>query len=134
MKYLGRVYLTLNLLAFASIGLGALFNPESFAAAIGFTFTSPTAVPEFLATYAGFMLAIAVLLLIALAMRPHRRAAYASLSISYIGFAAGRLFGMFSSGSFDERNLLFFALEVIMVMWGLYCYRESRWLPLQHGH
>ncbi|MFA0811307.1 DUF4345 family protein [Microbulbifer epialgicus] len=134
MKYLGRVYLTLNMLAFASVGLGALFKPEAFAAAIGIKFVSPAAVPEFLATYAGFMLAVAVILLITLAMRPHRRAAYAALSLSYMGFALGRLYGMLATGSFDERNLLFLALEVVMVAWGLFCYRESRWLPLQHGH
>jgi len=134
LKYLGRVYLTLNLLIFASIGLGALVNPEAFVAAIDMSFVSTAAVPEFLSTYGGFMLAIAVILLIALAMRPHRRAAYAALSLSYIGFALGRLFGMLTIGSFDERNLLFLALEVVMVAWGLFCYRESRWLPLQHGH
>ncbi|MCO1335625.1 DUF4345 domain-containing protein [Microbulbifer sp. OS29] len=134
MKYLGRVYLTLNLLVFASIGLWALFKPESLAASINLSFVTPSALPEFTATYGGLMLAIAVMLLVALAMRPHRRVAYAALSLSYIGFAAGRLYGMLILSGFDQRNILFFAVEVVLVLWGLYCYRESRWLPLQHGH
>ncbi|WP_444934892.1 DUF4345 domain-containing protein [Microbulbifer sp. JTAC008] len=134
MKYLGRVYLTLNLLVFASIGLWALFKPQSLADEVDFSFDTPEAMPEFMATYGGFMLAIAVILLVALAMRPHRRVAYAALSIAYIGFALGRLYGMLFISGFDQRNLVLFAIEVVFVIWGLYCYRESRWLPLQHGH
>ncbi|WP_444928461.1 DUF4345 family protein [Microbulbifer sp. SSSA002] len=134
MKYLGRVYLTLNLLVFASIGLWALFKPQSLADEVNFSFVRPDALPEFIATYGGFMLAIAVMLLVALAMRPHRRVAYAALSIAYIGFALGRLYGMLVLSGFDQRNLALLAVEVVAILWGLYCYRESRWLPLRHGH
>ncbi|MFS1524390.1 DUF4345 family protein [Microbulbifer sp. 2304DJ12-6] len=134
MKYFGRIYLACNALIFAFVGLGALLNPQAFAAVIGITFNNPAAMPEFLATYGGFTLAIAVVLLIAQALRRYRRVAYAALSIAYIGFALGRLYAMLFVSGFDERNLLFFFLEVVMVAWGLFCYRESRWLPLQHGH
>ncbi|MDP5210712.1 DUF4345 family protein [Microbulbifer sp. 2205BS26-8] len=134
MRYFGRIYLAGNALIFAFVGLGALLYPQAFAAAIGITFNTSAAMPEFLATYGGFMLAIAVVLLIAQALRRYRRVAYAALSIAYIGFGLGRLYAMLFISGFDERNLLFFFLEVVMVVWGLFCYRESRWLPLQHGH
>lgn len=134
MKYFGKVYLTLNILIFAAIGIGAFANPEGFAGSINLGLMAPSAMPEFLATFGGFMLAIAVGLAIALAIRQHRRVAYASLVLAYAGFGSGRLYGMLMISGFDWRNGIFFALEVLLLVWGFFCYRETRWLPLEYGH
>ncbi|WP_346838961.1 DUF4345 family protein [Microbulbifer sp. SAOS-129_SWC] len=134
MKYYGIVYLVLNLLIYAAIGIAAAARPEAFAAAIDMSFTAPAALPEFLATFSGLMLAIALGLLLALLMRRHRRAAYAALTLAYAGFASGRLFGMLVHGGFDWRNGVFLALEILLLVWGFFSYREMRWLPANYGH
>lgn len=134
MKYFGKVYLSLNLLMYAAVGIGAFSDPERFAGKINLGFLVSTAVPEFLAIYGGFMLAIAVALSIALLIRQHRRVAYASLVLAYAGFAGGRLYGMLFVSGFDWRNGAFFVLEVLLLIWGFFCYRETRWLPMEYGH
>ncbi|SEA36210.1 DUF4345 family protein [Microbulbifer marinus] len=134
MKYFGKTYLSLNLLVYAAIGIAAFVNPEGFAGGINLGFLAPPAVPEFLATFGGFMLAIAMALGIALSIRQHRRVAYASLALAYLGFACGRLYGMLLISGFDWRNGIFFALEVLLLIWGIFCYRETRWLPVEYGH
>ncbi|WP_323846864.1 hypothetical protein [Microbulbifer magnicolonia] len=126
--------MSLNLLIYAAIGIGAFANPEGFASAVNLGFLAPAAVPEFLATFGGFMLAIAAALLIALRIRLHRRVAFASMVLAYAGFAGGRLYGMLLISGFDWRNGVFFALEVLLLIWGFLCYRETKWLPLEHGH
>lgn len=134
MRYFGKTYLALNLLIYAAIGIGAFVNPEGFAGGINLELLAPPAVPEFLATFGGFMLAIAVGLAIALSIRQHRRVAFALMALAYAGFASGRLYGMLLISGFDWRNGAFFALEVLLLVWGILCYRETRWLPMEHGH
>lgn len=134
MKYFGKTYLTLNLLVYAAIGAGAFINPEGFAGGIDLGFLAPSAVPEFLATFGGLMLAIAVALATALSIRQHRRVAYALLALAYAGFGSGRLYGMLLVSGFDWRNGAFLVLEILLVVWGILCYRETRWLPVEHGH
>ncbi|WP_193165009.1 DUF4345 family protein [Microbulbifer hainanensis] len=134
MKYYGVVYLVVNLLVYAAIGAWAAIVPEAFAAAIDLSFVAPSALPEFLATFSGLMLAIALGLLLALILRRHRRAAYAALSLAYLGFASGRLYGMLVFSGFDWRNGVFLALEILLLVWGIFCYREMRWLPKEYGH
>ncbi|SHF59510.1 protein of unknown function [Microbulbifer donghaiensis] len=134
MKYFGKTYLVVNLLIYAAIGVAAFVRPEQLAAGIDLGFLAPTAVPEFLATFGGFMLAIAAALAIALSIRQHRRVAYASLVLAYLGFACGRLYGMLMISGVDWRNSVFLALELLLLVWGIFCYRETRWLPLEYGH
>lgn len=126
MKYQGIVYLALNLLVYAAIGIGALSTPEGFAAGIDLELLKPAAVPEFLATFGGLMLAIAAGLGIALAMPRYRAQACLLLALAYVGFGSGRLFGMLVYSGFDWRNGIFFALEVLLIAWGMFCWRDLR--------
>ena len=126
LKYHGTVYLALNLLVYAAIGIGALSTPEGFAAGIDLGLLKPAAVPEFLATFGGLMLAIAAGLGIALAMPRYRAQAYLLLALAYVGFGGGRLFGMLVHSGFDWRNGIFLLLEVLLCVWGLFCWRDLR--------
>lgn len=133
MKYHGTLYLGLNLLIYVVIGLGAFSKPESFAAGIDLGFTAPSAVPEFLATFGGLMLAIAIGIGIALIMPRYRPKAYLLMALAYAGFGSGRLVGMLVYSGFDWRNSIFFALEMLLMIWGVISWRKARIVRMDVG-
>nr|WP_255774674.1 DUF4345 family protein [Microbulbifer zhoushanensis] len=116
----------MNALVFAIIGVMAFANPAAFAKTIDFALLAPSAMPEFLATFGGLMLAIAAAIALALVFRRHRPTAFLLLAMAYAGFGGGRLVGMLAHSGFDWRNGLFFATEVLLILWGVACYLHGR--------
>ncbi|WP_237066591.1 DUF4345 family protein [Microbulbifer guangxiensis] len=130
MRHSGTVYLVLNALIFAIIGVSAFANPVAFTNTIDFSLDAPAAMPEFLATFGGLMVMIGVAIGLAVVFRRHRRVAFLLIVMAYAGFGGGRLVGMLAHSGFDWRNGLFFATEVLLILWGTACYLQER----KQGH
>ncbi|AOS97028.1 hypothetical protein AUP74_01593 [Microbulbifer aggregans] len=130
MKNSGTIYLILNALIFAIIGVSAFANPLAFTKTIDFALTAPAAMPEFLATFGGLMVMIGVAIGLAVVFRRHRKIAFLLIVMAYAGFGSGRLIGMLAHSGFDWRNGLFFATEILLILWGTACYLQER----KQGH
>ncbi|GAA5524141.1 hypothetical protein Maes01_00695 [Microbulbifer aestuariivivens] len=126
MKNSGTIYLILNALIFAIIGVSAFANPLAFSETIDFALTAPAAMPEFLATFGGFMLMIGVAIALPLVFRRYRTIAFLLIAMAYAGFGAGRIVGMLAHSGFDWRNGLFFAIEILLIFWGVVLYLQER--------
>ncbi|KUJ82564.1 hypothetical protein AWR36_012305 [Microbulbifer flavimaris] len=49
-----------------------------------------------------------------------------SIVMACVGFSSGNLIGMLAHSGSDWRNGLFFATEILLILWGTACYLQQR--------
>jgi hypothetical protein len=108
-----RTVLFLTALALAVIGVGFLWTPVSWAAAIDVVVSTPMGRTDVRATYGGFVLTSGIFLAIC-AFRPDWvRAGLAACALILGGFALGRIVGLVAEGTLSTLMWTFLVIEVV---------------------
>lgn len=107
-----RGVLAVTAVIFGVIGIGFLWAPTDWAAAIDVVVTTPLGRTDVRATYGGFLLATGVFLAVAAVLRAWTRPGLAACALFLGGFALGRLVGLLAEGTLSGLMWFFLAVEV----------------------
>jgi hypothetical protein len=108
-----RTVLLLTAMALVVIGVGFLWTPVSWAAAIDVVVSTPMGRTDVRATYGGFVLMSGIFLAIC-AFRPEwLHAGLTACALILGGFALGRVVGLVVEGSLSTLMWTFLVIEVV---------------------
>src|SRR5690606_12758789 len=93
------------------IGLLSVFNPTAVTNAIGFVLEGPAAFPEFVASYGGLLIAIGILMLAGI-FKVGTTTTLLAMSVMYLGYVSGRIFGVVANGNLDRTSLIYGSFEI----------------------
>jgi hypothetical protein len=108
-----RTVLLVTALALAVIGVGFLWTPVSWAAAIDVVVSTPMGRTDVRATYGGFVLAAGVFLAVCAVRPAWLQAGLAACALIYGGFALGRIIGLAVEGTLSGLMWTFLVIEIV---------------------
>lgn len=118
-----RVFLLIQLLALAALGLAYFLRPHEMSNLSGMLLLAPAAVTEVRAFYGGLQLGLAAFLLLALLRAELLRGALTLLVLLYSALALARIGGLWLDGGAQQTfNLYALLLEVVsagLAYWAL---------------
>ena len=117
-----RIVLVVMALVFATIGIGFLWAPTSWARAIDVVVTTPMGRTDVRATYGGFVLAFGVFLAVAAALPELARPGLLACGLALAGFAGGRLVGLAAEGTLSGLMITFLIVEVVGAVLSWYAF------------
>lgn len=118
-----RVFLLIQLLALAGLGLAYFLRPHEMSNLSGMLLLAPAAVTDVRAYYGGLQLGLAAFLLLALLRAELLRSALTLLVLLYSALALARIGGLWLDGGAQQTfNLYALLLEVVsagLAYWAL---------------